>query len=484
MKIAKKLMAIGLAVVFLTACSSRNSNENYSRNEKEEDTISETRNPYYFIETPMNLVGRTFRILTVSPRNNWANGITDEAMCDETRKMMEILREIEYDYNVSIEINTHSAAGMMGMLTENRRAEARFDLFEVSIMDFRMTSLWEWGLAVPVTHLEVVDVIMPDCNPWRHSELTTFGEHQWAVGFRPFTATPVIQNVLMFNETMRGDFALPNFYDMVRGGTWTWDNFDEMLHEITNVSNGQMIPVIYSHESFMMPAFIGSNNGMMAESTGTGLRFVGSENNNALAAMNFVQTFGARGFVHPYSPLSGHSPYGNIGTAIANGEAFFAFVQYGMVRNLMQQVPGYESEYKFGILPTPLGPNGTKFNTVVTNDLVYHIMYCSWRYREAAAILVAIANRTSQRMYCVVQRERDCLLLSEGSAEMLELMLSNVVVDASRIHTEARRGAGYGIVGAGLSILRGEETPEQAMQRIDAQIQYWFDNLNEIEVWR
>ena len=492
MKKAKCLLAVGLVAVLLTACGG--SNGANGDNERENNVTppsngsnySETTeaSPYDFTETLMDLEGRVITLLAIDVRNHWDYDFDDiDRTPNETLRVMEILREIESDYNTEIELFWHEPPGLLALIQQNRIAgDAPFDLFELNLSDFTVNTLWSQGLVMPVNHPAINDIIMPLENPWKATEFTTFGDTQWAVHFKPFNTPTVLRDVLIFNETLRSRFGLPVFYDMVRERTWDWNNFENILSEIVTASNGQVFPVMYWHESSITPIFIASNNGTIVETGSGGLTFVGDVNDNALAAMNFIRSMAEREFFHPSAPRHAHFATEHVGGVMARGEALFLFGEYATMKNLTRQALGYENDFTFGILPPPIGPNGTNFTAVITSEMLYHVMADIERPYQAAAILVAIANRTAQRTYRVVDHERRYSLQSEASAEMLEILLNNITVDVSRIHGGSRSAGGQGIVGAGLRILRLEHTPVQAMQYIGSQVQTWFDALNDLDI--
>jgi len=484
MKKVIRITAIGMVVALLAACGG--TNEPQEQREVTGPSLTEREpSPYDFEETWMDLNGRTITMLAVNARNLWDYDFFDpERTMNETLRVMDILGEIGHEYNASIEVFWHTADGLMAMLGQNRTAgDAPFDLFELNLSDFTVNNLWRDGHVMPVTHPEIVDIIKPHDNPWRASEFTTFGETQFAVHFRPFNTTEILRDIIVFNESHRQTFGLPCFYDMVRQGEWTWENFDRILNDVWVQSNNTVHPIVYWHESSIIPIFIASNNGRIAERMPNGsIQFVGDINDNALDAMHFVQSMALRnGFIHPRAPRSTHFIQNDtMGRIMASGEAFFAFSEYALIRNLTRHTVGYESDYDFGIIPPPVGPNGTGITTSVSSELLYHVMADIRAPREAAAILVAIANRTAQRTYRVIQYESNYSLQSSGSAEMLELLLNNVVIDISRIPGQTRQGGGQGIVAAGLRILRGEHTPIQAMQYIQSQVQVWYSYLDDL----
>jgi len=128
-----------------------------------------------------------------------------------------------------------------------------------------------------------------------------------------------------------------------------------------------------------------------------------------------------------------------------------------------------------------MGPQATEFMTSVYTEVLYHVMYGIDRPYQAAAILVAMANRTRTATYRLIDHELRYSLMDNDSAEMMEIMLSNVKIDISRIHGSARTSGGESLVAANNRMLNGDETPVVAMQRIAPSMQMWFDTLNTLD---
>jgi len=481
----KKFAAIGIAALMaagvLAGCSSTVDETQQPAGELPHVYIPE--NDVVFQETWMDLDGRVITMLCIRAGrgdNRWDYDWDDaERTPNETLRVMEILRQIEREYNTTIEIEWIAAGNVMPTLTQNRTAgDAPFDLFETGLTEFGVQSLYTGRHVMPVTHPEIVDIIKPHDNPWLEaSAFSIVGDTQFAVHFKPLNSPDILRSTLMFNDTLRQQLNLPNFYDMVRSGTWTWDEFDSILNQAHQQSDGTFFPIIHGHEGLIIPLFIYSNNGTLAENTPYGLQFVGHTNDNALEAMNFVLSFAQRGFFHPSSGQR-DAP---LGLAASQGEALFIFNWYDTMKNLTRNIPGHDGPYTFGILPTPIGPRYDRFMMTVYTEVLYHVMADIHAPAEAAAVLVAIANRTRVPDAFRIQHELNYSLQSDCSAEMMAIMLENVKIDRSRIHGEARRGGGDALVAANNRVLAGSQTPVQAMQGIANSMQSWFDALNVLD---
>jgi len=492
MKKAIRIIAVGLVMVLLAACGNGSGDSGNGGggnggggNDPDpgygSDVIDRPPSPYDFQETWMDLDGRFVTMIVNASRNLWDYDLYDiDRTPNDTLRVIDILREIQEEYNFTLEIERHPSAGFLNMLREYRIAgDTPFDIVEVGLTDFGVDGLWLFNLAMPVNHPAIVDIIMPDENPWPGAGFSTIGDTQWAVHFRPFNSPTVLGPTLIFNETLRARLGLPNFYDLVRNDEWTWDRFDSLLGEISNVSGGSIYPVIYSGANAIMPSFIASNNGHITVNTEAGFQFVGDTNENALEAMNFlVNNIAERNFFHPISPIHGHGI--SIAREVADGEALFIFDYYAMLRNLRDQNPGYETDYVFGLLPPPRGPRADGYISVLYAEVLYHIVNDIDRPEQIAAVLVAMANRTIQRPYLVLEHELRYTLHTNASGEMLELMLNNVVIDISRVVAASRTAGDHGTTGAANRILGMRATPIQSMQEMVGSIQDQFNTVNDM----
>ena len=432
-----------------------------------------------FTETPMDLGGRQITMLTLDHRNLWSYDRNDlERTPNETLRVIDIIRGIENEYNFIFEVYHRPAAGFLDMLFASWIAgDMPFDIIESSVTDFAVDALWSHELVMPMTHPAIADIIFRNNNQWSAStSLATVGDTVFGVGFRPLSSPTVIEHALIYNETLRQQLNLPNFYDMVRNGVWTWDAFETIATNIDAVGDG-IFPIMYSWSASIMNPFIASNNGQMVTNTANGFQFVGYRNDNALDAMNFLQRLNNNGFFHPTRPdTAWHSVA--INDEFARGEAVFAFAPYALLRNLTNQRPGYENNFVFGLLPTPVGPQGLGVNTVITSDVIYHIAADIRAPHEVAAILVAMANRTTLPSSWIVQDEAWYTFQTDGSVDMLELMLDNAVADISRVVAASRTAGVHGVTGSANLILHSQLTPIQAMQQMADQMAYWLDNIN------
>jgi hypothetical protein len=234
----------------------------------------------------------------------------------------------------------------------------------------------------------------------------------------------------------------------------------------------------------MMIPFIAANNGKIAENDSqTGFRFIGDENQNAINAMNYVvDNIKARNYIHPRSPVRDHGVA--IHEQLCRGEAVFAFANYSLLKNITIQAPGHETDFTFGIIPPPMGNDAIRegqqnYISVSASEVIYTINLNIPEPREVAAIIVALANRTTKTER-LIEYEAYNTLQDSDSREMLEIMLANNVVDVSRVVAASRTQGDHGTTGAYNRILGQRATAAQAMQEMKSSIQAQYDVVNNL----
>lgn len=417
-----------------------------------------------FVETPMDLGGREIRFVTTAA-NRYTYGEEKDKTSNETLEIIEALELIEKDYNCKITVELLKGRDMVeAALTAKAAGETIGDILEFGVSDTQMEQIYANNLVMPLETPGIAEIIKRDSNPWLAQ--TGFGNmfgHQYGVHFKTNNSGDLLRGVVLFNKNLADKYNVGNLYDMVKNNEWTFDKFAEINASIASQAGGEVYPMAYSHEGIYSPLLVFANNGTYAENTDTGYVYK-ALSDNTLEATNFAADLVKRGYVHP---TSGKTT--DIEKAFADGEALFFFGNYNSLKNYtIGKVP---TEDSFGLLPAPRGPQGAGYNSVAYTDALYHIMNNIEKPEEAAAVLVAIANRTSKRN--MIDTELMYTLQDEESAEMLQLMYDNVVLDTSRTVSTARST----IKGANTAILALEQTPKEAYESIEATIQSQYDEV-------
>lgn len=417
-----------------------------------------------FIETPMDLGGRTIKIVcSVGTRYAYAtddNGNPDpDKSTPATVAHMEALKSIEEDYNCKIEFEKLKGKDIVeAMLTSQAAGESYCDILDEGVSDTYLDTIYRNGLVMDMADPAIADIIKLDENPW-----TDAGEYgyldgtQWGVNM-----DHTIRNCLMFNKDLAEQYGLGDIYGMVKDGSFTWSKFEEMCASIKAQSDGTVVPVSMGKENLMFPMITFSNGGKVADIVDGKHQFTGLSD-NTLEALNWVQSLVQNEYLVTTVDYA----------AFAAGQAVFFFDYYGDLTKLTQGTQ--ETTYSYGLLPCPIGPSGDgKYHGVTYTMDMKSVCSNIEKPEEVAAVLVAICNRFASTDGTVDEIVESALLNSlqdEESADMFRIMLEDLRCDYSRMFN----GANGLIGGANKAILALEKTPVEAYTEISTQLQDLYD---------
>lgn len=468
----KKSMCMIMTALILSGCSGKKegvaSGTAPQQTSKSEETLSEgkklAKKYTGFEETPMDLGGREIKFVSTAS-NRYTYAEEKDKTSNETLAIMEALKSIEKDYNCKIKVELLKGRDMVAtLLTSKAAGEAFGDILEFGVSDTQMEEVYSNNLVMPLETASVAKIIGLDTNPWLAQ--TGFGKmfgHQYGVHFKTNNSGDLLRGVVLFNKNLAEKYKLGNFYDMVKNNTWTFDKFAEILASASSQGGGSVYPLAYSHEGIYSPLLVFANNGMYAENSDKGYVYK-ALSDNTLEATNFAADLIKKGYVHPNSGKTT-----DIEKAFANGEALFFFGNYASLKKYTSgSVP---SEDSIGLLPAPKGPKGKRYSSVAYTDAMFHIMNNVKKPEEVAAVLTAIANRTSKKD--MIETELMYTLQDEESADMLKLMYENVDLDYSRVISTAR----VTIKDANTAILSLQKTPKEAYESIHATIQSQYSSV-------
>ena len=265
-------------------------------------------------------------------------------------------------------------------------------------------------------------------------------------------------------------YGLGDIYQMVQNNEWTWAKFEEMCNKIKSSMSGSLVaPAGYGQENLLMPMMVASNGANVAERDASGKLKYTMMTDKALAAANKVYEWRQSGLlaIGVKEDSTGIDLQGFI-----DGKCVFFFDFYGDLQKITQRDKSLALDgntYKFGLLPCPIGPDGDKCHGVTYSADRQRIVAGIDKPEEVAAVLVAIANRTSKSAKYVYDVETENTLQDEGSIEMLKIMYEDMRVDQSRVFT------GVGIKGANQKVLKLEATPAEAFGSISEETQGIYD---------
>lgn len=485
----RKCVTVGLAaslmVGMLTGCKAKetggkgsvaeptvaeSTNKDESTNKEEstptpEPTESADTGEIQFIETPMDLGGRTIKfVTTIISRYTYAEN-KDETS-NETLEIIKAIEQIEKDYNCKIEFEQKKGADLVeALITAKAAGDPYCDILEFGCSDTYLEQIYSANLVMPLDDPSIKDIIKLDENPWLPA--STFGQmfgNQYGVHFKTNNTGDLLRAVVLFNKNLVEKYDLGNPYEMVKNKTWTFDKLKELSATITSKSDGSVFPLMYGTEGLYLPMLIYANGGTVTDYTDGKYEFKGL-NDKTLEALNFAVDMKKNGYTHPKSEVRKE-----VEGIFANGEAVFYVTNYASLKKYTQgTVP---ADFEVGLLPGPIGPNSDgEYNAVSYTEALFHVSNNVEKPEEVAAVLVAFANRTAKRD--MINTELMNTLQDQESAEMLELMYNNMKTDYSRSIGTSRAAIGE----ASKAIMSLEKTPKEAYEELANSVQAMYDEL-------
>ncbi len=423
-----------------------------------------------FVETPMDLGGRTIKIVsTISKRyvyKNDANGNPDPDNTDnDTVEIVKAIESIEKDYNCKIEFEQLKAKNLVSaLLTEQAAGGTYCDILEFGCSDTYLEQIYAANLVMDINDSRIKDIIGYGTNPWLPaSDFALWNGKQLGVHFKTNNSGDIIKAAVLVNKDLLAQYGYTDIYEYYKNKTWTFDTFAEMCAKIAAQSDGTVYPVVYGKESLFIPVLVYANGGSLATYENGKYNFTGLTD-NTLEAINFAVDLQTKGYISPASESDAT-------TAFANGQAVFMFNIYNELKKLT--TGEVECNYEIGLMPGPLGPNSDgEYNGVTYTEHLFHVMDNVEKPEEVAAVLVALANRTSK--HDMIETELTYSLQDEESAEVLMQMYNNMKCDYSRSISTTRSL----MVSANKAILKLEKTPKEAYEEIASQVQAYFDEYN------
>jgi len=318
---------------------------------------------------------------------------------------------------------------------------------------------------MPLDHPAIAHIIDFNNQPFHvESALSYMFGHQFGIHILKLNTNNLFRGVTTFNRDLMETLELPNFYDMFRNRTWTWENLEAICRTIVINSNGAVTPIVQTSESSFIPHLIASNGGILAMPTADGgMEFVGHRNAAAMEAMNFAVTLIEDGLLR-------HQGHGiEVARELIRGTGMMVMGGYSNLRDITtQRIPAMD---RFGMVPIPIGPQMDDFVTVTFSSAMFYIADGARNPEQIAAVLVAMANRMPRTN--IVEHELNFGVQDSESAEVIEYLLDRMGIDFSRITGGAR-----GLIGeANTYIMNLERTPSQAMETIAEYVQYYFDTI-------
>jgi ABC-type glycerol-3-phosphate transport system substrate-binding protein len=425
-----------------------------------------------FIETPMDLNGRVIKVLSTVADSRYVYKKDDngnpspEKTSNVTVEVIKALESIEKDYNCKFEFEQLKAKEMVSALvTAQSNGDVYCDILEFGCSDTYLEQIYGANLCMDLNDSRIADIIKLDENPWLPaSGFGQFKGNWYGVHFKTQNSSDILRGVLLYNKELAAQYGLPDMYEMVKNGTFTFDAFGDMLASIQSQSDGSVYPFLFNQEGLFYPAMVAANGSTVATYENGVYTFNGLAA-ECLEALNYTVDWQNRGYYHPES----NNRKTNEGNFSA-GEAVFMVTNYATLSKL-KAGGSLESQYTYGLLPMPIGPSNTakQYNAVSYTEAMFNVMDNVEKPEEIAAVLVAIANRCSK--HDMVDSELLAgNLMDNESGDMLQLMYDNMICDYSR-SISTTRGK---VSAACTSIYKGEKTPQVAFEEIKAEVDDLF----------
>ena len=160
--------------------------------------------------------GRVFKIgsyYDMTPDPN--SGALEAALADR-------IAEVEENYNCKIEFVDLGGDYVADYVTSVLAGDPIVDIGYV-VTQKLLPSLIEGGIAYPLSKLSALDLSE---YKWR-ADVVEAGKYK-GENYAMLLKDPEIRYGIFWNKTLFDQYGLPNLYDLVDKGEWTWDKFQEI----------------------------------------------------------------------------------------------------------------------------------------------------------------------------------------------------------------------------------------------------------------
>ncbi len=265
----------------------------------------------------------------------------------------DVRHQIEEDYNCKIEIINYAA--------------------DVSTMRAKVQSGDKVGDIVDITSKEIIPIIragllqeldnVPGINVnaeyWDAGsrEVATFAGHVYALNFmKPIEA----RSLIVYNkDVLQKSGITEDLTEMVRNGTWTWENWLPMLQKAQKYGTDGKVSV-YGLTSTRRDIFalnlVSANNSRIISVNDNGYVKETFDAPNTVEAFNFffdlVQTY--KVFTNASADTDG------VAQLFVDGKIAFLHCESWVIT---QNIKDKASGVNYGVVPVPMGPNGTSYTS-------------------------------------------------------------------------------------------------------------------------
>ena len=413
-------------------------------------------------ESVRDLKGKKIIFGAHYPQNYSATGNSDAQRCYAA------LKAIEKDYNCKIEVVQFdgTANGAKEIATAKASGKVLYNVIEL-LANTSNQILKTSGLAADLRKVSTVGV---ESNPWNpaFTLLSSYKSKVLGVGVR---YDRFELNILFFNKNLASKYQLGDFYEMVRTGKWTTENFISICEKFREKSGGNMYAVesMYPQTYLTLMYTNWTSPLAIANQNGKNSYIFNGTDSKILDVMSICQDAVKKGLFNPqYEPSTvsngiykqAYSDYKRASNAFINGKSLFFIGSNG---DAVLPHIYTNSVDDYGIIPLPMGSSANNYSTVITNGLYYSLLDGNPDIENDGAILTAIANRTNIKV-ADIQAHNKTLVRDSQS----HVMLTQNYKFKQILNIEMSVGDISGIFyGAAVpSILAQQSTPKQAMESI------------------
>lgn len=231
-KILAVLLCLTLVLLPVAGCAEKDS---VTDSVDEYETVDETSETVLEVDK-RDFGGRSFRMLTRDKADTiHPNLNTDELIAEPINDAIyNRNRKLENDYNITFtEILNTEPSGVA-------RATILADSDEFDMITLRCIYSYELaaeGLSYPIEELENINLDRPYWYSSINDALTMFGRQYFAAGAFNLTSYD-FTHMMLFNKSVALDYSIPNLYETVSNGEWTYDLFAEYVSMVSGDING------------------------------------------------------------------------------------------------------------------------------------------------------------------------------------------------------------------------------------------------------
>lgn len=388
----------------------------------------------------------------------WIGGETATAERNECAKALEA---IEKDYNCKIEVFAPNTSSINKDITANVAAGKVYA--NIINLQHEFSEVFRSGNIADVSTIKNLGL---NSNRWLSvgTDFNTVNRVQYGVAFLERQCQTINWNVLTYNKTLAESYGIEDLYQLVRDKKWTFDKFAEICQTVTAKSNGAVKGMINGYPCF---GFFLSANDVDYVVQKDGRYTYNGLSDKLLNALQFCQNFNKNGLLDMADFVG--DDYGlKESNVFMDRKVFFHLSDFWVVSEVFSS--GMPDDY--GVLPLPMGPDAQDYIGLATNCKSFCFIKGDPDIEDAAAVLVAMANRTGITQEEWVKQQVENSLRDDESGEMLSLMLQNPV---TTVYTD-QLGSDWGTL-LRTCIYDMSLTPRQAMEQAQQGAQSSIDEF-------